>query len=416
MTEIGVVVGTPAFMAPEQANDEAVDARTDLFSLGCVLYRMTTGELPFTGKNTLSVLSALANRKPRPVEELNPETPRPLAQLISQLLKPNPADRPASAEAVVEQLSALAAAPPTRRRPRFPWALAGLAGAPLVLFALWLIIQHEKGPPTRVQVPDGSTVQVDGKGEVVVTLPERQPLSKAWLDKAAGLKPEEQVRAVVAELQRRNPGFDGKHAARIRGDDVRIFGVVTDHISDISPVRGLRGLFSLSCPGSGWGKGRLSDLAPLAGTDIEILDIGWTAVVDLRPLRGLPLRELRCGGSRIATLAGLKGMKLTTLETWSTVIEGVAALEGMPLEHLSIGATLVQDLSPLRGLPLKTLDVHKTRVIDVSPLDGLLLESLEFDWERQKDLKVVRSMKTLKQINGKPATEFWKDVGPRKID
>ena len=141
-------------------------------------------------------------------------------------------------------------------------------------------------PSLQHQVPDGSTVQVNGKGDVAVTLPGRQPLSKAWLDKAAGLKPEEQVRAVVAELQRRNPGFDGKHAARIRGGDVRIFGVVTDHISDISPVRGLRGLFSLTCLGSGWGKGRLSDLSPLAGTGIEKLDIGWTAVADLTPLRG----------------------------------------------------------------------------------------------------------------------------------
>ena len=67
-------------------------------------------------------------------------------------------------------------------------------------------------------------------------------------------------------------------------------------------------------------------------------------------------------------------------------------------------------------MPLKTLVCDKTRVIDVSPLQGLPLESLQFDGERQKDLQVVRSLKTLEQINGKSAAEFWKDVGPRKID
>src|SRR5205085_4060282 len=66
LTQAGAVLGTPAFMAPEQAQGKAVDARSDLFSLGCVLYRMATGVLPFTGPDTMSLLLALTTQEPQP--------------------------------------------------------------------------------------------------------------------------------------------------------------------------------------------------------------------------------------------------------------------------------------------------------------------------------------------------------------
>ena len=66
LTGEGMVVGTPAYMSPEQGRSEEVDSRSDLFSLGVVLYQMTTGELPFKGSSTLAVLTSLALDAPRP--------------------------------------------------------------------------------------------------------------------------------------------------------------------------------------------------------------------------------------------------------------------------------------------------------------------------------------------------------------
>jgi serine/threonine protein kinase len=118
LTKSGVLIGTPSYMAPEQARGgQAVGPRSDLFSLGCVLYRLCTGELPFKGNDTLATLTALATVEPPRVDKLNPAVPRSLADLIARLLAKDPVGRPPSARAVVEALeaiskSALKAIPP----------------------------------------------------------------------------------------------------------------------------------------------------------------------------------------------------------------------------------------------------------------------------------------------------------------
>jgi serine/threonine protein kinase len=109
LTSTGALVGTPAYMSPEQARGRKLDQRSDLFSLGAVLYRLVIGRLPFTGATRTAVLLSLAMDEPPPVRELNPDVPESLAKLIGRLLAKEPAARPESAKAVVaafEQMSA----------------------------------------------------------------------------------------------------------------------------------------------------------------------------------------------------------------------------------------------------------------------------------------------------------------------
>ena len=109
LTQSGAIIGTPAYMAPEQAIGKSVDHRCDLFSLGAMLYRLCTGELPFKGDSTLAILSSLANANPRPPLLINTELPPEVSALVMQLLAKNPDERPASAHEVAEALHALEA-------------------------------------------------------------------------------------------------------------------------------------------------------------------------------------------------------------------------------------------------------------------------------------------------------------------
>jgi Tol biopolymer transport system component len=107
ITGEGRVLGTVAYMSPEQAEAKPVDARSDLFSLGIVLFEMATGERPFQGDSTLSILSAILRDTPKSVTELRADLPPELARIIRQCLKKDPEERYQTAKDVRNQLRAL---------------------------------------------------------------------------------------------------------------------------------------------------------------------------------------------------------------------------------------------------------------------------------------------------------------------
>ncbi len=107
LTEEGAIVGTLHYLAPEQLAGTEVDARTDLFALGCVLYEMATGRHPFQGGDRVSILSSILRDAPRSVGHLTASVPRSLERIIHRCLEKDPAQRYASAAELSGELTAL---------------------------------------------------------------------------------------------------------------------------------------------------------------------------------------------------------------------------------------------------------------------------------------------------------------------
>jgi hypothetical protein len=135
-------------MAPEQAQGKDLDGRCDLFSLGCVLYRLATGKPPFQGSDMISTLMAVASVEPPPPRQLEAALPAGLSDLIMALLAKEPDRRPPSAKAVAEALERLARKPRARatsRRAPAPkpaarkWAIGAGVGAGVLVAGLLLL-------------------------------------------------------------------------------------------------------------------------------------------------------------------------------------------------------------------------------------------------------------------------------------
>lgn len=104
LTQTATVLGTSAYMSPEQALGQPVDARSDIYSLGCVLYEMLTGEPPFIADVSAAVLHQHVRVEPIPARERNPGIPPALGELVMQMLAKSPSDRPQTAAEVRERL------------------------------------------------------------------------------------------------------------------------------------------------------------------------------------------------------------------------------------------------------------------------------------------------------------------------
>ena len=104
LTRTGVIAGTPEYMSPEQARGESVDERSDLFSLGAVMYTMATGHPPFRAESCYGVMRRITDDQPRPVREINPEIPDWLEGFIAQLLSKSPDQRVGSSHEIARLL------------------------------------------------------------------------------------------------------------------------------------------------------------------------------------------------------------------------------------------------------------------------------------------------------------------------
>ncbi len=200
LTASGVIAGTPLYMAPEQARGEALDPRADLFSLGSVLYTLTTGRPPFRAAGTLAVLKRVAEDKPRPPGEVIEGVPPGLAAVIDRLLAKRPTDRYPTAQDAADALDRCLTAAP-QARPRDPSRRAVAAAVVLLVVAggVWAALAERNRPPSAELVsptePKTLPVASSPTGGLVVTSPldDDRPGTLRWAVSEANVRHGEDV-------------------------------------------------------------------------------------------------------------------------------------------------------------------------------------------------------------------------------
>jgi len=242
LTESAVTVGTLAYMSPEQATGEAVDARTDIFSLGAVLYEMITAHTPFRGDHPAAVVYSIVNEAPEPLARYKSGVPEELQRIVEKALRKDRETRYQSALELVADLSALRSdsrvastpAPRTRRRRLFP-ILAGIvviAVAAVVLMSIrgWmhgraggsdhprsLAVLHFK----NLGAPGDDDYLAAGITEEVITdlaaLPHLKVASRTAIDRYRGK--EIDPRQVGGEL---GVGYVLEGSIQHQGDELRV--------------------------------------------------------------------------------------------------------------------------------------------------------------------------------------------------
>jgi hypothetical protein len=467
LTQRGAIIGTPAYMAPEQGRGDPVDARCDLFSLGVVLYRLCCGQVPFRGKDSVSTLMLVASHEPESPIRVNADLPPELSDLVMQLLAKDAERRPESAAVVIEVLQTLertlvrpketaatvvlsaagleraaalsratpgpqpeapapepehkpaaparepAAAPAgTRQTPILPrrrslvLAAAGVATLALVLAGVVLFWQTARGT-VRIEINDPEIKVALDKGGATITGADKNDIRVA-----AG--------AHALHVQRGSLEFDTDQFLLKKGETVTL------------KVELVPGAVQVVQDGKVIGKG------PLPG-GVQVIDPVWFETVAALPAEAqvaavaAKLKERNPGfdsrvkhtidggvvtGLEFSTdkvtdlwpvraLTGLRTLICRGTESGKGQLADLAPLQGMKLTYLDCRFTKVSDLSPLRGMPLTTLELFDTAVADLAPLQGMKLTRLTCGTTKVLDLSPLKGMAlTELDLHGTPVSDL----------
>ncbi len=349
LTQSGVIAGTPHYMSPEQARGEVVDQRTDLFSLGSLLYAMCTGRPPFRADSSMAVLKRVCEEMPSAIRETNSEIPDWLVTIVSKLLAKAPADRFQSAAEVAETLKD---------------HLAHL--------------QH----PSVVGPAAGNVASRSGKvagGEVV--LPQRAPRRRRWALAGAAL-----LLCFVGGL-----GFaEGTGITNLRATVIRIFtpeGTLIVELNDPGVKVTIEGDGGIVITGAGLQEVRLKpgsykvhavkDGKPVR-LDQELITItrGDKQVVKVQ-------REGEVAGAKIAVkgesdpfvLLSAKGVFERKFPTLAQAVQGSS--DGDTIEIRGNGPFVCAPISISNALTIRAGKGFRPRIIraETQPSDGFLLET-----------------------------------------
>ena len=399
ITHEGVAVGTPAYMAPEQARALPVDFRTDLFSLGAVLYRVCTGKQPFKGANMMAVLSALAADTPVPLRELNPAIPQSLADLIHKLLEKDPNNRPRNAMEVSAALKAIDKG--LQGSGTLPQPLPQSGPLP---FPMPAMMPQQYAPPQYMQIPSPheDTFANLESGTPVEPVPayrvkpitklspalqksKQQPLAFIFCALAAVALLAGVVFLAFSKKAKVEPALEPESAKAIEKPKPAAAG----------PMKKFGSLLPIA---ESWiastRKAPLVEQVRLVERELKARNKNFDGKLDYAAPAGI-VTSVKLNADVVQDLTPLQGLAgLTSVScSGTTAMSGqffdLAPLEGLPIVALNVSLNYdLMDLNPLKGLPnLLVLNISGTGVIDLAPLSGRDFDSLNLSGCKIADIQ-----------------------------
>ncbi len=444
ITRVGVILGTPMYMAPEQVLGEAIDQRVDLFSLGSVLYAMCCGSPPFRAMNSYAVLRRVVHDPPRPIREIRPDIPERLCSIIARLHAKDPDHRFASAQAVEDELARCEkvldrigrldlpgdtdgseprltgespqetdARPSKKLEKRLHLRRFSLTIMLVILLLLGGVglgeatgVTNVRGTVVRIFMPEGTLVVQVEDPDVAIRIE-----GSELVIVGAGAR-EIRVRPGTYLVEAQKDGrFLSREFVRVTKNDrtlVRIRHEPTESEALRTPMRPV-------LPAQEWERSlsslqenelriavaeRLRILNPRFDGEVQFdvngfdLWISGSGLSDLSAVRRLAgLQRLHVDSRDLSDISALTGLPLIYLSLGNTSVVDLSPLRGMKLQELMLsGSNRIVEISVLQGMPLKSLTTYATGVADLSPLEGSSLRRLNCSDTPVSDLSPIASL------------------------
>lgn len=400
ITRTGIIAGTPQYMSPEQVHSGNVDARSDLFSLGSVLYAMCTGRPPFQADNSYAILRRITDEEPRPVHQINPEIPSWLCSIIAKLMSKQPDARYQTAEEVAQLLTDCLAhvqQPQTAPLPStlaasasrtVSWftsnpakviAMIGFCCTALILLAMLQLPDNKQKTPDH---PGGDAERADGAKGTAKSGKAGQSVDSVNQEFLQRVQNEQKsvFRSLPFKVNDEGQVVDlSMHEFQLRpGDAVTISRMTRltrltlqgSNVSDddLRHLARLTNLEELNLWHTGVGDAGVTSISGM--TTLKSLQLGDTRITDaavrelskLTELRQLALARTKITDDGLKSLVGLKhliGLKLSETQISDAglkTLEALPALRGVTLDETAVTADGIAQFAKREGFEWMTTD------------------------------------------------------------